>query len=86
MPRTRSARKGLGPASSNGHDHCALSRLVDANRRGRARRLPNIAATAEARRGKRSVHVDLCAETGREALWRLVEDAHVFSQGHHPES
>lgn len=46
--------------------------------------LPNIAAIAETSRGKRSAHIDLRSEAGREALWRLVEDAHVFSQGYRP--
>lgn len=46
--------------------------------------LPNIAAIAETSRGKRSAHIDLRTEAGREALWRLVEDAHVFSQGYRP--
>lgn len=46
--------------------------------------LPNIAAIADTSRGKRSVHVDLRTDTGRETLWRLVEGAHVFSQGYRP--
>ncbi|MFT4190083.1 MAG: CoA transferase [Comamonas sp.] len=46
--------------------------------------LPNIAAIAETSRGKRSAHVDLRTEAGRQTLWRLVEDAHVFSQGYRP--
>ncbi|MFD2112159.1 CoA transferase [Thiorhodococcus fuscus] len=46
--------------------------------------LPNIAAIAETSRGKRSTHIDLRTEAGREALWRLVETAHVFSQGYRP--
>jgi crotonobetainyl-CoA:carnitine CoA-transferase CaiB-like acyl-CoA transferase len=46
--------------------------------------LPNIAAIAETSRGKRSAHIDLRGEAGREALWRLVEGAHVFSQGYRP--
>ncbi|WP_246893226.1 CoA transferase [Achromobacter xylosoxidans] len=46
--------------------------------------LPNIAAIAETSRGKRSAHINLRTEIGREALWRLVEDAHVFSQGYRP--
>lgn len=46
--------------------------------------LPNIAAIAETSRGKRSTHIDLRTEAGRETLWRLVEGAHVFSQGYRP--
>ncbi|WP_225782992.1 CoA transferase [Xenophilus sp. Marseille-Q4582] len=46
--------------------------------------LPNIAAIAETSRGKRSAHVDLRTEVGRELLWRLVDGAHVFSQGYRP--
>lgn len=46
--------------------------------------LPNIAAIAETSRGKRSAHIDLRSEAGREALWQLLEDAHVFSQGYRP--
>lgn len=46
--------------------------------------LPNIAAIAETSRGKRSALADLRTEEGREALWRLVDGAHVFSQGYRP--
>jgi crotonobetainyl-CoA:carnitine CoA-transferase CaiB-like acyl-CoA transferase len=46
--------------------------------------LPNIAAIAETSRGKRSAYIDLRTEAGREALWGLVEGAHVFSQGYRP--
>ena len=47
-------------------------------------RLPNIAAIAETSRGKRSAHIDLLTDAGREALWRLVDDTQVFSQGYRP--
>ncbi|GAA5232039.1 CoA transferase [Verticiella sediminum] len=47
-------------------------------------RLPNIAAIADTSRGKRSAHVDLHTPTGRQTLWRLVDEAHVFSQGYRP--
>ena len=47
-------------------------------------RLPNIAAIAETSRGKRSAHIDLLTEAGRDTLWRLVDDAQVFSQGYRP--
>lgn len=46
--------------------------------------LPNIAAIAETSRGKRSVHIDLRTDAGCETLWRLVSNAHVFSQGYRP--
>ncbi|WP_220814331.1 CoA transferase [Pseudomonas paralcaligenes] len=46
--------------------------------------LPNIAAIAETSRGKRSAHIDLRTDTGREILWRLAKEAHVFSQGYRP--
>lgn len=46
--------------------------------------LPNIAAIAETSRGKRSVHIDLRTQTGRDTLWRLVDGAHVFSQAYRP--
>ncbi|QSN64984.1 CoA transferase [Caballeronia sp. M1242] len=46
--------------------------------------LPNISAIADTSRGKRSAHVDLRSEDGRTALWRLIGDAHVFSQGYRP--
>jgi crotonobetainyl-CoA:carnitine CoA-transferase CaiB-like acyl-CoA transferase len=46
--------------------------------------LPNIANIAETSRGKLSVHADLRAAEGREALRRLAADAHVFVQGYRP--
>ncbi len=46
--------------------------------------LPNIAAIADTSRGKRSAQVDLRRAEGRATLWRLVESAHVFSQGYRP--
>lgn len=46
--------------------------------------LPNIAAIAETSRGKRSALVDLRTGDGRDALWRLADGAHVFSQGYRP--
>ncbi|MEL7982322.1 CoA transferase [Vreelandella titanicae] len=46
--------------------------------------LPNIAAIAETSRGKRSAHIDLRTAAGRKLLWRLIEDAQVFSQGYRP--
>ncbi|VWX62802.1 Carnitine dehydratase [Burkholderiales bacterium 8X] len=47
-------------------------------------RLPNIASIAETSRGKLSAHLDLTLAQGREDLWRLLEDAHVFVQGYRP--
>ena len=46
--------------------------------------LPNIDAIAELSRGKRSAHVDLRSETGRETLRALLGGAHVFVQGYRP--
>ncbi|KAF1020184.1 MAG: Acetyl-CoA:oxalate CoA-transferase [Paracidovorax wautersii] len=46
--------------------------------------LPNIAAIADTSRGKRSVHVDLRTADGQATLWRLLDQAHVFSQGYRP--
>ncbi|WP_250494456.1 CoA transferase [Caballeronia sp. GAWG1-1] len=46
--------------------------------------LPNIPAIAETSRGKRSAHLDLHTEDGRATLWRLIDEAHVFSQGYRP--
>lgn len=48
--------------------------------------LPNIAAVADTSRGKRSTHIDLRSASGCARLWRLVEGAHVFSQGYRPGS
>jgi len=46
--------------------------------------LPNIEAIADTSRGKRSAHVDLREAAGRDTLWRLVDEAHVFVQGYRP--
>jgi len=46
--------------------------------------LPNIDAIAELSRGKRSAHVDLRSDAGRETLCTLVSGAHVFVQGYRP--
>jgi crotonobetainyl-CoA:carnitine CoA-transferase CaiB-like acyl-CoA transferase len=46
--------------------------------------LPNIAAIADTSRGKRSVLIDLGTTDGSDTLWRLVDEAHVFSQGYRP--
>ncbi|HET8747925.1 MAG TPA: CoA transferase [Ramlibacter sp.] len=46
--------------------------------------LPNIAAIADTSRGKRSVLLDLRAAQDREAMDRLLDDAHVFVQGYRP--
>ncbi len=46
--------------------------------------LPNIDAIAELSRGKRSAHVDLRTDAGRETLRELVRGAHVFVQGYRP--
>ncbi len=46
--------------------------------------LPNIEAIADTSRGKRSVHVDLQTEQGRETLRTLIKSAHVFVQGYRP--
>lgn len=46
--------------------------------------LPNIEAIADTSRGKRSVHLDLRDEQGRNTLWQLINGAHVFSQGYRP--
>ncbi len=46
--------------------------------------LPNIEAIADTSRGKLSTHVDLGNEAGRDALSRLLKDAHVFIQGYRP--
>ncbi|MGD9944876.1 MAG: CoA transferase [Burkholderiaceae bacterium] len=47
-------------------------------------RLPNIEAIADTSRGKRSAYADLRTATGRAALQRLIDDAHVFVQGYRP--
>jgi crotonobetainyl-CoA:carnitine CoA-transferase CaiB-like acyl-CoA transferase len=46
--------------------------------------LPNIPAIADTSRGKRSAHLDLLTDAGRDTLWRLIDEAHVFSQGYRP--
>jgi crotonobetainyl-CoA:carnitine CoA-transferase CaiB-like acyl-CoA transferase len=46
--------------------------------------LPNISAIADTSRGKLSAHVDLHSDAGRDAMRRLVADAHVFTQGYRP--
>ncbi|MES3003927.1 MAG: CoA transferase [Pseudomonadota bacterium] len=46
--------------------------------------LPNIEAIADTSRGKRSAHVDLRIEAGRDAMDRLLASAHVFLQGYRP--
>jgi len=46
--------------------------------------LPNIEAIADTSRGKRSAHVDLQTDHGREVMERLLQDAHVFLQGYRP--
>jgi hypothetical protein len=46
--------------------------------------LPNIDAVADTSRGKRSVHLDLKTEAGREGLRALVREADVLVQGYRP--
>lgn len=46
--------------------------------------LPNIPAIADLSRGKRSAHLDLHDEADRATLYRLIDEAHVFSQGYRP--
>jgi len=46
--------------------------------------LPNIDAIADTSRGKRSALADLRTPDGRDALQRLLRDAHVFVQGYRP--
>jgi crotonobetainyl-CoA:carnitine CoA-transferase CaiB-like acyl-CoA transferase len=46
--------------------------------------LPNIEAIADTSRGKLSAHAELRSEAGRDALMRLLGDAHVFVQGYRP--
>ncbi len=47
--------------------------------------LPNIEAIADTSRGKRSVHIDLRTEVGRETLRGLIREAHVFVHGYRPD-
>jgi len=46
--------------------------------------LPNIPAIADTSRGKRSALLDLRTENDRDALWQLIDEAHVFAQGYRP--
>ncbi|BAO91365.1 CoA transferase [Caballeronia cordobensis] len=46
--------------------------------------LPNIPAIADTSRGKRSALLDLRSASERDALWRLIDEAHVFAQGYRP--
>ncbi|CAN5299048.1 CoA transferase [soil metagenome] len=46
--------------------------------------LPNIESIADTSRGKRSVHVDLKTESGRDTLRMLASQANVFMQGYRP--
>lgn len=46
--------------------------------------LPNIEATADTSRGKRSAHADLSTAQGQAILNTLLSDAHVFIQGYRP--
>jgi crotonobetainyl-CoA:carnitine CoA-transferase CaiB-like acyl-CoA transferase len=46
--------------------------------------LPNIDAIADLSRGKRSVHVDLRSQAGRDTMRKLLGEAHVFVQGYRP--
>ncbi len=46
--------------------------------------LPNIEHIADTSRGKLSAHVDLRADSGRDALRALLRDAHVMVQGYRP--
>ncbi|MDI3380045.1 CoA transferase [Xenophilus aerolatus] len=46
--------------------------------------LPNIEAIADTSRGKRSTHIDLKTAEGAQALWGLVDEAHLFVQGYRP--
>ena len=46
--------------------------------------LPNIESIVDTSRGKLSTHVDLRTGAGRDTLWRLAGDAHVFVQGYRP--
>jgi crotonobetainyl-CoA:carnitine CoA-transferase CaiB-like acyl-CoA transferase len=47
-------------------------------------KLPNIEAIADTSRGKLSTRIDLSDASGREALTRLLREAHVFVQGYRP--
>lgn len=46
--------------------------------------LPNIDAIADTSRGKRSAHLDLRTEAGRDTMRTLVRGAHVVQQGYRP--
>ena len=46
--------------------------------------LPNIEAIADTSRGKRSAHVDLRSDEGRQAMDSLLREANVFIQGYRP--
>ena len=46
--------------------------------------LPNIPSIVDTSRGKRSAHVDLREETGKETLRDLLTEADVFVQGYRP--
>ncbi|BBU32441.1 CoA transferase (plasmid) [Burkholderia sp. THE68] len=46
--------------------------------------LPNIPAIADTSRGKRSALLDLRTANDRDALWQLIDEAHVFAQGYRP--
>jgi CoA-transferase family III len=46
--------------------------------------LPNIEATADTSRGKRSAHVDLRTTQGKAVLRQLIADADIFVQGYRP--
>ncbi|MBL8310142.1 MAG: CoA transferase [Burkholderiales bacterium] len=46
--------------------------------------LPNIESIADTSRGKRSAHVDLRTDAGRQTLRQLLADSHVFVQGYRP--
>lgn len=46
--------------------------------------LPNIDAVADTSRGKRSCHIDLREQRGRDAFEALLQEAHVLVQGYRP--
>ncbi len=46
--------------------------------------LPNIEAIADTSRGKLSAHADLRTDSGKQALRKVLADAHVFVQGYRP--